>query len=184
MGSRREGPTVGHLTAAAPLRLVVLGTAGTGKSDTLRATVASVETLWGAGKIVRCAHTGVAAFNMGAGAETINSVFMLNQELRMTKTLDALVKRLSEVPLLIIDEVSMVGSKQFLAVSQRLEAVARTLWRKLRGPRAPSRKCRPRAGRARQLWWVRRGWRLACGRLRADPADRRVEPHSVPTRVA
>ena len=102
-----QGPLLGTVTPA-PLRLVVLGTAGTGKSDTLRATVASVETLWGAGKIVRCAHTGVAAFNVGAGAETINSLFMLNQELRMAKTLDAVVERLSEVRLLIFDEVSMV----------------------------------------------------------------------------
>ena len=133
--SCRAGPTVGHVTPA-PLRLVVLDTAGTGKSDTLRATVASVETLWGAGNIVRCVHTGVAAFNAGAGAETINSVFMLNQEPR-GEDLGRFGGAAHRSAFAHYRRGVHGGSKQFRAVSQRLEAVARTFWRKLRGPRAP-----------------------------------------------
>ena len=125
-----------------PLRAILLGTAGTGKSDTVRATIQSVERVLGAGSVLRCAHTGVAAFNMGQGAETIHSIFKLSSDLGNSATEDALVQALTPTKLLIIDEISMVGSEQFFAVSDRLELVARTLWRRRNShlPRMPSGK--------------------------------------------
>eukprot|EP00969_Alexandrium_andersonii_P177009 7826575-Alexandrium_andersonii.AAC.1 len=66
---------------------------------------------------------------MGAGAETINSIFSLARHLDDVRAVDRLVETLAGVRLLIIDEVSMVGSKQLYEVSHRLEAVARRCWR-------------------------------------------------------
>ena len=121
--------------AAKPLRLLVLGTAGTGKSDTIRAAVETVERALGPGSVLRCAHTGVAAHNMGAGAETINSIFKIGGS---DPAPDDVVRALGHAKLLIIDEISMVGSEQLQQVSDRLELVARTLWR-----RAHRRRGRP-----------------------------------------
>ena len=119
LGGQRGAPP------PAPCRMILLGTAGTGKSDTIRAIVESTEHLLGEGVVMRAAHTGVAAFNMGNGAETINSVFRLGQKLT-----DAVVSELEKFKLIILDEISMVGSAQFYEVSNRMEEVARTAWRR------------------------------------------------------
>ncbi|CAK0879229.1 unnamed protein product [Prorocentrum cordatum] len=113
--------------ATDPLRVLLLGTAGTGKSEVVKAIVASLESCLGTGSVIRCAHTGVAAFNMGAGAETINSVFNLGSAMADTASIDALVDKLALARLLIIDEISMVGSEKFFQVSDRLDLVTRVL---------------------------------------------------------
>ena len=110
-----------------PFRLLLLGTAGTGKSDTIKAIVQSAEDALGFVSVLRCAHTGVAAYNMGPGAETVNSAFGLGAKLG-----PELLEVLLRVRLVIIDEVSMLGSEQLYHVSQRLEEVARVRWRKRR----------------------------------------------------
>ena len=62
-----------------------------------------MEAVGGAGGVLRCAHTGIAAFNMGAGAETINSLFSFSRRLDAAKTVHDLVERLAGTRLLIID---------------------------------------------------------------------------------
>ena len=120
------------------LRVVFLGTAGTGKSDTIKSIMRTVEKLFGAGSVLRCAHTGVAASNMGVGAETISSLFKLGSKAESTRAIDELVKSLGQVRLVIVDEISMVGAQQFYAMSERLETVARVLWRRAHKGRSRS----------------------------------------------
>ena len=64
------------------------------------------------------------------GAETIHSIFKLGRRLESGDQMDALTASLADARLLIIDEISMVGSEQAYEVSHRLELVARTLWRR------------------------------------------------------
>ena len=56
-----------HLTEP----VLLLGTAGTGKTTTLQAANRLLETHGLKGRIVRCAYTGVAASNMGMGGRTL-----------------------------------------------------------------------------------------------------------------
>jgi hypothetical protein len=77
------------------------------------------------------AHTGVAAANMGGGAATINSVFKFASN-NMEEDLDGdrlneLVESLSKTRLIIIDEISTVGSAQLEMISRRLEQVAKSI---------------------------------------------------------
>ena len=116
------------ISAVAPCRLLMLGTAGTGKSDTIRAIAQSVENALGHGAVLRAAHTGVAAFNIGDGAETINSIFRLGQRLG-----EELIHVLGAARLIVLDEISMVGSEQFYEVSDRMEEVVRLQWRRTHG---------------------------------------------------
>ena len=59
--------------------VLLLGTAGTGKTTTLQAANRLLETHGLAGRIVRCAYTGVAASNMGMGGRTLVSLFRLSR---------------------------------------------------------------------------------------------------------
>ena len=61
-----DRPVLGRVQQA-PLRLLLLGTAGTGKSDTVKCIVSSLNEAWDEEATIRCAHTGIAAFNMGGG---------------------------------------------------------------------------------------------------------------------
>ena len=126
-----------------PLRMLVLGTAGTGKTHTLKCAIEGARrTLGGFHTVAVCAHTGIAAANLGGGASTIDSLFRLggaaaDEDLEGEK-LDQLAERLSPVRLLVIDEVSTLGAAQMEMVSRRLEQVAE--WRHVRAKkRAPDR---------------------------------------------
>ena len=55
--------------------VLLLGTAGTGKTTTLQAANKELEQRGFAGRIMRAAYTGVAASNKGSGARTIVSLF-------------------------------------------------------------------------------------------------------------
>ena len=57
--------------------VLLLGTAGTGKTTTMQAANQQLENHGLKGRIVRAAYTGVAASNMGSGARTIVSLFRL-----------------------------------------------------------------------------------------------------------
>jgi hypothetical protein len=117
-----------------PLRLVLLGTAGTGKTDTIKCAIAEVRYLLKSYKsVLMIAHTGVACSNMGGGAATIDSVFKLggtssHEDLEGDR-LESLVKALAGVYLIVVDEISMVGAAQFEMLHRRLEQVARSRWR-------------------------------------------------------
>ena len=110
----------------APLRLLVLGTAGTGKTFTLKCTVEAARAIFKSfNSVLMVAHTGVAAANMGGGATTINSVFKFASN-NMEEDLDGdrlneLVESLSKTRLIIVDEISTVGSAQLEMISKRLD---------------------------------------------------------------
>jgi DNA replication protein DnaC len=98
-----------------PLRLLVLGTAGTGKTFTLKCAVEAARMAWNSFEsVLLTAHTGVAAVNMGGGAATINSIFKMggnNADVDLDgDKLEELVEELCETKLVIIDEISTVGA--------------------------------------------------------------------------
>jgi hypothetical protein len=60
------GSTAAGSTCTPPLRLLLLGTAGTGKTHTLRSAVRAARAAFGSfDSVLMVAHTGVAAANMG-----------------------------------------------------------------------------------------------------------------------
>ena len=108
-----------HHTAISPLplRMIVSGTAGTGKSYLIHCLRLLLQH-----QVVVAAPTGVAAFNIDG--HTLHSLFSLPvrgefkdlEGERLTK----LQQAFSEVKYLIIDEMSMVGRKTFGQVDRRL----------------------------------------------------------------
>lgn len=112
-----------NCSTSEPLRLLVLGTAGTGKTFTLKCAVEAARIAWNSyDSVLLTAHTGVAAANMGGGAATINSVFRLggnNADVDLDgDKLEELVEELAETKLVIIDEISTVGAAQFEMISR------------------------------------------------------------------
>ena len=113
------------------LRAMLLGTAGAGKSAALRLAVDAAREILGDPAVAVCAHTGVAAFNTECNAQTINSMFPKAGQKKddvpnmRGKSLEITRKSLAPVRLLVMDEVSMVGSRQLAIVSQRLDEIAR-----------------------------------------------------------
>ncbi len=110
-----------------PLQALLLGTAGTGKTTVLKA---ALEHLREEGVGVRvAAWTGVAASNVGEGAQTLSSLFHLSrinetsQEMeKLTGTpLKEFAKELAGLELLVIDEISMVSRVVLAQVSERLQ---------------------------------------------------------------
>eukprot|EP00660_Eupelagonema_oceanica_P007192 gene7192-15539_t len=118
------------------LRTFLLGTAGSGKTHTLKLAIARVCEILGDDAVLICAHTGVAAFNVGGGAETINSLFKLGSSgdyeplVGLSET--ELIDRLGKCCLLVIDEISMVGCCQFGGQSLRLEQAVRGHYKRQR----------------------------------------------------
>ncbi len=69
---------LGMIAPAQNHQLLLLGTAGTGKTTTVRAAVEEVRTESGNfDAVIMVAHTGVAANNMGIGSFTIDNLFKL-----------------------------------------------------------------------------------------------------------
>ena len=110
--------------------MLLLGTAGTGKTHTAKAAVMGARRVLGTFDAVKMvAHTGVAAANLGGGATTIDSLFQIQDASDLgSEALDRLVEVLRCTELLVIDEISMVGAGQFEMISRRLEQVAKALW--------------------------------------------------------
>ena len=124
-----------------PPRLIVLGPGGTGKSFLIRVVVLIVRR-WSQLRcltkpspqqgVILAAPTGVAAFNVGGS--TLHSAFALkvekkgkaiNQKLN-ARQLSTLKDKLRNCQLVIIDEVSMVGSRILADVHHRLNQVMNT----------------------------------------------------------
>ena len=105
------------------LRTWLCGSAGSGKSTTLKTTVRHVRLLFQRenvdASIELTAYTGVAAFNIGLGARTAVSSFRIYPNAPWKKDLRGEPARQQEeqwinVALLIVDEVSFIG-RAFLA---------------------------------------------------------------------
>ncbi len=96
---------------------LLLGTAGTGKTTTLKCLIKELKKR-GLRKVVVGAYTGVAASNVGLGARTLTDLFRLAKVNEASgeliplegEDLDALKTDLEDMELLIIDVVSMVRS--------------------------------------------------------------------------
>ena len=122
------------ISDAPPLRFMLLGTAGTGKTHTARSFIRLARAKFGCeDSVLVLAHSGVAAANIGVGARTIDSLFHTNSEGGQQDLkgdhLDDLVKQLKNLRMLVIDEISTVGAAQLEIVHRRLEQVGKALGR-------------------------------------------------------
>ncbi len=130
------------LTAPPRLQLLLLGTAGAGKTHTAKVSIRKVRRMLGRfDSVLALAFSGVAAANLGGGARIIDSIFHTNvdeaQQDLVGEQLDRLVEELRHVELLLIDEISMVGAAQLEIVNRRLQQVARVLHRERFGTEPP-----------------------------------------------
>ena len=104
------------LVTKEPLRLLLLGTAGTGKTQSIGAALNVIATEWrtqnrittrgSIGPTAVCSWTGVAAANVGYGGQTLCSLFKINGgTLPEGPDFDAVCDALADLQLLVIDEV-------------------------------------------------------------------------------
>ena len=124
------------------LRLLLLGTAGTGKIHTANIAITEVRTILGSyDSVLTMAFTGVASVNLGTGARTIDSIFHTNRndasEDLTGENLDTLVEELRGVELVVIDEISTCSASTLEVVSRRMQQVSRVLWRERFGSPPP-----------------------------------------------
>ena len=117
------------------LRLLLLGTAGTGKTHTAKVGITEVRIALGSyGSVLTMAFSGVASANLGTGSRTIDSIFHTNRadagEDLTGVDLDNLVDELQHVQFILIDEISTCGAASLEVVSRRMQQVARVLWRR------------------------------------------------------
>ena len=115
--------------------VLLLGTAGTGKTTTVQAATAVLESLGLAGRIVRAAYTGVAASNLGAGGRTLVSLFRLNKaspagvlQPLSKEDLGVMTEELGNVCLLVNDEVSMISKAVLAQIHERLQQWRREVY--------------------------------------------------------
>ena len=115
--------------------VLLLGTAGTGKTTTVQAATAVLESLGLAGRIVRAAYTGVAASNLGAGGRTLVSLFRLNKaspagvlQPLSKEDLGVMTEELGNMCLLVIDEVSMISKAVLAQIHERLQQWRREVY--------------------------------------------------------
>ena len=115
-----------------PLNVKLLGVAGTGKIRTIKTLVQEFNKVMEMsdipenkkGKIVMCAPTGVAAFNIGCDAASVHKTFNIPvkgdlKDLTGEKQ-NQLELDFENVWLVIIDEISMVGCEMLAKVNGRL----------------------------------------------------------------
>jgi hypothetical protein len=125
---------------------LLLGTAGTGKTTTLKCLIRELKSR-GLRKVVVGAYTGVAASNVGLGARTLTDLFRLAKVNEASGELiplegddiDAFIRDLEGLELLVIDEISMVSSVLLHQIHSRLRE-----WRLACGDGA--RACEPFGG--------------------------------------
>ena len=116
------------------LRSYLGGSAGSGKSTTLRTVLQHLRLLFQKedveATVELTAYTGVAAFNIGFGAKTACSAFRIFPNAAFKKELKgeqfrALEKQWEKVVLLIVDEVSFIGRAFFHRMHCRLQQAKR-----------------------------------------------------------
>ena len=113
-----------------PPRIVLMGTAGSGKTTAIEACLAECEKVSGddLGDLRPyqcCAHQGIASGNIGYGARTICGLFGLTGEIPTGVKFDRLVQVLRHIQLLVIDEGFMVELMQLSQMSEVLDMVMR-----------------------------------------------------------
>ena len=109
--------------------ILLLGTAGTGKTTTIQAANARlVEKGLAGGRIMRAAFTGVAASNMGTGGRTLMSLFRLAKQVvggvlpaLSKEELEKMDAELGRLAVLEIDELSMLEKSVLAHVQMRLQ---------------------------------------------------------------
>ena len=120
-GKRRKIPKI---------RSWLCGSAGSGKSTTLKTIVQHLRLKFQSAKVPATveltAYTGVAAFNIGFGAQTACSSFQASPNAAWRKELTGeklkrLEKQWEHVALLIVDEISFIGSAFFPQMHHRLQ---------------------------------------------------------------
>lgn len=116
------------------LRTFLGGSAGSGKSTTLKTCVQHVRLMFAQrrvpAKVELTAYTGVAAFNIGFGARTACSAFQVFPNAAWKNELEgAKLRKLEEtwenVVLLIIDEISFIGRALFARMHFRTQQAKR-----------------------------------------------------------
>ena len=132
------------------LRLMVLGTAGTGKTYTAKLAIDEVRRQFGSYEsVVTMAFSGIAAANLGAGATTIDSIYHTNaagsEEDLTGQRLDSLWDTLKGVELLVIDEISTCGACALEIVNRRMKQLTCMYWRKVLN-RSPPEELPPFGG--------------------------------------
>jgi len=112
------------------LRIFLGGSAGSGKSTTLKTTVQHVRALFRdrgtPADVELTAYTGVAAFNIGLGARTACAAFQIFPNATWKKELSGAAFRKLErtwrnVELLIVDELSFIGRAFFARMHHRMQ---------------------------------------------------------------
>ena len=124
----------GRQRSVPQLRTWLGGSAGSGKSTTLKTIVQHVRLLFQSegvdASVELTAYTGVAAFNIGFGAKTAVSSFQIFPKATWKKELSGdSLKRLEQqwrnVVLLIVDEVSFIGRAFFARMHFRMQQAKR-----------------------------------------------------------
>ena len=108
--------------------VLLLGTAGTGKTTTVQAANQELEEHGLKGRIVRAAYTGVAASNMGSGARTIVSLFRLKTsrgsgplQPLSEEEMQGMATELGDMGVLELDELSMIEKLVLAHIHLRLQ---------------------------------------------------------------
>lgn len=118
------------LSLAKPLRVFLLGTAGTGKTRTVQTTLQEIRNILNAhglpAEFVRCAApTGTAAFTLKFNATTVHRLikwFNLRafSEINNDDVLSELQTHLQHTQIVFLDEISMIGRKMMGRIDSRL----------------------------------------------------------------
>ena len=117
------------------LRTFLGGSAGSGKSTTLKTCVQHIRLMFRrrqiAATVELTAYTGVAAFNIGFGARTVCSAFQIFPNAAWKTEIDGRALRKLEdtwenVVLLIIDEISFIGRALFSKMHFRTQQAKRS----------------------------------------------------------
>ena len=106
---------------------ILLGTAGTGKTTTLKALLAELRRR-GIGKVLVGAFTGVAASNLGLGARTLHDIFQLAKVNESSgsltppqgEDLKEFKEAMEGLEMLVVDEFSMVSRLVLQQMHERL----------------------------------------------------------------